>query len=412
MRVWLLNPYGPLPDEGWRKYRNILLGESLAASGKEITWFASSFSHHFKKFRTGSGYTTNIDNFTVEYIKTSAYTKNIGIARIVFEISYCLNAYLKLKKLEPPDVIIATDPSQFVGMLGRRLSKEKGAYLVLDLMDEWPELFERAAPRKFVFLVSLLVRFLKKLRKKNYKSAHGIIALSANYLQLAKSLAPEGAQSALIYNGVDCKEMTKWAANTDVNHLVPQKHADEIWCIYAGSLGLHGDNYDLKAIASAASYFLKKNDRIKFFIAGAGAGKDWILRVKEEESLDNLIFLGSLGPEELAAIYARCDIGLAVYGAGSNVDMPDKFYDYTASGLAVISSLTGEVGKFIETEKFGLTYKSNDHQDFIDKITYLSDRKQDLMKFKSRSKKFGREFDQKKQYKQINSLMERIKNSR
>jgi len=408
MKIWLLNPYGPLPDEGWRKYRNILLGEELVSSGNEVTWFASRFSHHFKRFRKGSGYKTNIKNFNVSYIETKSYSNNIGIGRLIFEISYCLNAYFKLRKLDAPDLIIATDPSQFVGALGRKLAKIKSSYLILDLMDEWPELFERAAPKKIRVLIPFMVRFFKKLRKKNYSSADGVIALGANYYKLARSLASNTVNGALIYNGVNCNEFIKWARDTDVSSLIPQKNDNDIWCVYAGSLGLHGNNYDLKAIVEAAIYFSKKDDRFKFFIAGSGAGKEMILEIKDKENLDNIFFLGSLTPQKLAAVYTKCDIGMAVYGSGSNVDMPDKFYDYSASGLAIVSSLTGEVCDLIESEKIGVTYKANDHHDFIKKLIFLSNDRDKLLKIKSRSRKFGKLFDQKVQYQKIHPLIRKI----
>ena len=80
MKIWLLNPYGPLPDEGWRKYRNILLGEELASTGNEVTWFASRFSHHFKSFRKGSGYKTNVRCFNVEYIE-QIYEEHLSLKK-------------------------------------------------------------------------------------------------------------------------------------------------------------------------------------------------------------------------------------------------------------------------------------------------------------------------------------------
>jgi glycosyltransferase involved in cell wall biosynthesis len=411
MKIWLLNPYGPMPDEGWRKYRHILLGETLVSDGHEVAWFASRFSHHFKKFRKGSGYITNTSNFSVSYIETTSYKNNIGIGRIIFEISYCLNAYLKLRNLDPPDFIIAADPPQFVGMLARRLAKKKSAYLILDLGDEWPELFERAAPKKFKVLIPLLVGFFKALRKKNYSSADGVLALGANYYKLAKSLATNTAHGALIYNGVDGEEFVKWAKETEVASLIPQKNDNDIWCIYAGSLGIHGDNYDLGAIVTAAMHFSKTDETIKFIVAGAGAGREWILKMKSKENLDNLFFLENLMPEQLAAVYAKCDIGMAVYGAGSNVDMPDKFYDYSTSGLAIVSSLTSEVADLIEVEKIGVNYKANDHNDFIKKLNVFVVDREKLSEFKARSRKVGKVFDQKNQYKKLHSLIREIKNT-
>ena len=69
--------------------------------------------------------------------------------------------------------------------------------------------------------------------------------------------------------------------------------------------------------------------------------------------MNNINYLGNLSAQKLARIYYYCDIGLAVYGNGSNVDMPDKFYDYSSCGLVVLSSLKGELKDVIEENNLG-----------------------------------------------------------
>ena len=409
MKIWLLNPYGPLPDEGWRKYRNILLGEELASTGNEVTWFASRFSHHFKRFRKGSGYKTNVRCFNVDYIETRSYSNNIGIGRLIFEMSYCINAYFKLRKLNAPDVIIAADPSQFVGALGRILANKYNSKLILDLMDEWPELFEKATSYKLRYIAKAIVPFFKLLRKMNYKRADGVIALGKNYLNLAKSLARKNTPNELIYNGMDVEQFKTWSHDTDISLLInTEKDDDSIWCVYAGSLGVSGNNYDLPAIIEAAKYFNKLDTRYKFLVAGAGAGKKYILEEVTKNSLENIFFLGSLESKQLAAIYFKCDIGLAVYGPGSNVDMPDKLYDYTAAGLAIISSLTGEAEEVIFSENIGMYYEANNHKEFILRLKHLGNDANKLRVIKENSRKLGKVFDSNIQTKKIHSLINKL----
>ena len=407
MRILLLNPYGPLPPEGWRKYRNILLGEALAKKGHEVVWLASKFSHHFKKYRDGDFCDTEVNNFTIKYVKTTSYKKNIGLGRLWFELSYCVNAYKSID--DEFDLIIATDPSQFVGALGRILANKYNAKLILDLMDEWPELFERATSYKLRYVAKVIVPFFKLLRKKNYKRADGVIALGKNYLNLAKSLARKNTPNELIYNGMDVEQFKIWSHDTDISSPINTEKDDEsIWCVYAGSLGVSGNNYDLPAIIEAAKYFNKLDTRYKFLIAGAGAGKKYILEEISKNSLANIFFLGSLEPKQLAAIYFKCDIGLAVYGPGSNVDMPDKLYDYTAAGLAIISSLTGEAKETIFSNNIGVYYEANNHKEFILQLKQLGSDASKLRVIKENSRKLGEVFDSNVQTKKIHSLINKL----
>ena len=143
-------------------------------------------------------------------------------------------------------------------------------------------------------------------------------------------------------------------------------------------------------------------------IAGAGAGKKYILEEICKDSLTNTFFLGSLGLKQLAAIYFKCDIGLAVYGPGSNVDMPDKLYDYTAAGLAVISSLTGEAKEVIVSRNIGVYYEANNHKEFILQLKKLGSDANKLRDIKENSRKLGKVFDSNIQTKKIHTLIDKL----
>lgn len=407
MNIVLINPYGPLPNEGWRKYRNILLGETLAKENHNVVWYTSKFSHHFKKNRVNR-YNTGIENFKVELINSKKYQKNISLNRLLFEITFCINLYLKLRKQNNIGLIIAADPSQFVGYLARVMAKKHKAKLILDLMDEWPELFEKALPKNKKNLIKPIVLYFKFLRKRNYQKADGIIALGKNYLNIAKSISREGIPSELIYNGVDVDKMEEWSKDSsfDIKDVIINLKNNNIKCVYAGSLGMQGDNYDIKAIVKAAIFFKEKN--VDFYIAGSGEGEVYILNEVKKNNLNNVFFLGNLSPEKLARLYFFCDIGLAVYGKGSNVDMPDKFYDYSSCGLAVISSLTGELRETIKNNNLGFYYEANNYLELNYKINLLVNDKELLKTIKNNSKNIGKEFSIDIQFQKFIYLLEKL----
>ena len=84
MRIWLINPYGPIPSEAWRTYCFPLIAEVLSAEGHEVTWWTSNFAHHFKKFRSDDWLDVEAwDNFRIRLVPTTGYRKNIGVGRAV-----------------------------------------------------------------------------------------------------------------------------------------------------------------------------------------------------------------------------------------------------------------------------------------------------------------------------------------
>ena len=84
MHVWLINPYGPLPGEGWRDYRFTYAARALAARGHEVTWWTAAFDHHTKRFREQP----SVSGFSIALIPTPAYDRNISLGRLWFERTF------------------------------------------------------------------------------------------------------------------------------------------------------------------------------------------------------------------------------------------------------------------------------------------------------------------------------------
>ena len=147
------------------------------------------------------------------------------------------------------------------------------------------------------------------------------------------------------------------------------------------------------------------NSSFKFIIAGSGPYEELVTSYSNK--LNNMIYLGKLLPENLIPVYGKCDVGLSAYSSGSNVDMCDKFYDYTAAGLAVVNSLKGEISEHIEKEKLGYNYKANDVDSLIAALKNLSN-KETLKVAKANSWCIGSKFDKNVQNKKLLEVIKKI----
>ena len=112
--------------------------------------------------------------------------------------------------------------------------------------------------------------------------------------------------------------------------------------------------------------------------------------------VDNVNYIGKISKESLPYLYSKCDVGLNSYGFYSNVEMSDKFYDYTAAGLAVLNSLTGEVKDFVDKYQLGCNYTAGDINSFQRAVEIIIINTT-LNQNKINSYKLGTYFDQKKQ---------------
>ena len=91
--------------------------------------------------------------------------------------------------------------------------------------------------------------------------------------------------------------------------------------------------------------------------------------------------------------------------------MPDKFYDYSSNGLAIINSLNGEIFNLIAKNNIGFNYNPALENDLYEKLNFLINdiHTINLMKKNSihLSKEFTKEFQMKKFIDIINLVMKK-----
>ncbi len=370
--IWLVNPYGPIEGENWREYSFNQFGKYLSKNGYNVIWWTASFSHHFKKQRS-SGWKDIIvnENFIIKLVPTTSYKKNFGLGRMYKDFVFGKNAIKKFKKSEKPDLIIAAENPLTLGVPSYVYAKKNTIPMIYDQMDIWPEFIVSNLKKPFSLFAYLLFIPVCRRRKKIYDFLDGSIALGKNYLEFMKKISPSLKEkpNALVYNGIDVAEFRSHLNDVINCSKLNNKKSNEVWCVFAGTLG---PSYDIRCIIECAKRCEKLGYYdLRFIIAGSGPFENEVRAA--EEKLNNLIYVGKLLPKDLIPIYGKCDIGLSTYSAGSNVDMCDKFYDYTSAGLAIINSLKGEISEHITENKLGVNYEANNMESFMEALKYLRD---------------------------------------
>lgn len=396
--IWLVNPYGPIEGENWREYSFNQFGKYLSKRGYKVVWWTASFSHHFKKQRSAGWKDILVnENFIIRLVPTTSYKKNFGIGRMLKDFVFGINATKRFKREKKPDLILAAENPLTMGRPSYIYAKKYKIPMIYDQMDIWPEFILKALPKPLSQISRIILTPVYSRRKKIYDFLSGSIALGKHYLEFMKEVSPslDSKPSALIYNGIDVDNfrvhLQDPITNEKLSALVLNKD-NEIWCVFAGTLG---PSYDIETILLAAEKCIELGYRqYRFIIAGSGPFEKMVRLA--EQKLDNLIYIGKLLPKDLIPIYGRCDIGLSTYSADSNVDMCDKFYDYTAAGLVVINSLNGEIAEHIKNSKIGINYKPSDINMFMSALLSYTD-KNALQEGKKRSYEIGTIFDMKKQ---------------
>jgi len=406
MRIWLINPYGPIPGENWRDYRFTMLGEALSKAGHETIWWTSSFSHHFKTFRSKNWEDRKInDLFSLRLVPTPGYKKNIGLGRIIRDAVFAWRTYRKGRRMAAPDLIFYGDSPLCFGYAGQKLGAFHRVPVVFDQMDLWPELFEPAFPGFLRPLAHHLLAPIYWSRRSVYAKLSGVVALAKAYLEVPLREAPElnGRPHGVFYNGIDVIGFRAlMQAPVLAGNSWPSKGEGDVWAIFAGSLG---PSYDIQAILQSAEQLKTAVPQLKVLIAGDGPQRPDV-EMAAAKTGSNVHYLGKLTPNDLCKIYNNCDIGLNAYSKISNVEMSDKFYDYTAAGLAIINSLQGEVGIHVSNYNLGLQYEGGNVASLSHALSTLATQTQQRLSMAQNSHDVAIKFDR---YVQYNALVDFLK---
>lgn len=341
--------------------------------------------------------------YQVKLVPTNAYKRNIGFGRILFEVLFSLRTLRLGKRLDAPDLIFANDPPQICGFAGIKLSQFHHCPLVVDTLDLWPELFIAAMPNRFRRTAELLCQPLYQWRKSNWSTANGYTALAKRYLDVVQT---EGDPSKLkpccvAYNGIDVAEFRSHLTSKSAPSLLKADGA--VWAVFAGTFG---PSYDIETIIEVATMANESCPNLKFLLAGDGPFRSMVEEAAAHGS--NVMYVGKLPVPELVRLYAQCDIGLCAYGAFSNVEMPDKVYDYMAAGLAIINSLQGEVSDLVEVHNLGLNYTAGDAASLLSALQTISHEDELRSKLKANSWKLATFFDSHVQLQKLTSMIESL----
>lgn len=407
MKVWIVNPYGTLPSEGWREYRSSMLAKALASRGHEVTWWISDFEHRSKTFRARGVLHDSLLPHSVRVIgvHSKPYTKNISLKRIRYEMSYG-KEFARLAEMEAiPDVIILGDPALFFAPPVVAYRDKAGCKLIIDVIDLWPELFSVTLPKSLQSFSWFIFSPLYKRREKLIETCDAVVAVSYDYLDTVLRTQTKNIPRQVAYLGIDLEKQRELPLNPSLNEkLRTFKSRFSLTAVYAGTLG---DAYDMDLLLNAVRQTDTQNGNVGFLVAGDGPRKADIMAASKRYP-NSLLFLGALPPDDLKTLYANADVGLMTYLPGSTVAMPVKFFDYLSGGLAVLSSLQRDVGQAIDEHKVGLSYQPSNLENFLDCISFFKNNQQKLHETKSFSKKLAQKYDANTQHNIFVQFIEKV----
>lgn len=394
MRILFLTQYYP-PEIGAPQNRLHDLAVRLKKTG--ITIDVLTAMPNYPKMEIHEGYKRKlyleetIDDICV-YRSWIYITKSKSIfKRLLNYFSFVFTSFwIGLFKTKKYDYILCESPPLFLGITAYLLCLIKGAKLIFNVSDLWPESAEKlnlVSNRFFLGLAYKLEAFLYKKSKVITGQTQGIVTnIKERFPKLSPYWLPNGVD--LVYYNPDEVVVTKWREKNNFKE-------EDIIFLYAGIIG-HAQG--LEVILKSAKKIT--NPLAKFVLLGDGPVKKELLELKEKLKLNNVFFLSSVSKKEIYPIIQSVN---AVIVPLKKLDIflgaiPSKIFENLAMKKALLLGVDGEAKKlFIQEGKCGLFFEPENDDDLADKINILLNSVEEIKKLGENGRKYVSEkFDRKK----------------
>lgn len=422
LAVWLVNPFDDIPGEGLPPLRYWTLARILAARGHDVTWWSGTWSHRRKAVRTAPPGIREDEGFTVRLVATPPYARNVSLARLRSHREFgktlerLATESIASGQMERPDIIVASLPPLEGPEAAVRLARRLDATVVVDLMDVWPETFERLVPGPaFVRkpLAQLFFGGMHRRRRRLLAEADGVSSATHAYADAVLRDVPAGMPRHVCYVGAYMEEFPPPPRLIDA---VPPADGtpasaavtfEPIQCVYAGSLG---GGQDLDALVAAARALSAEGTRATLHVAGTGPLESMLRSAAGSlRGSCELKVHGLLPRAEYVRLLASCDVGLVLVKPESLVAVPYKACDYAAAGLALVNALPGELADLVETHRAGMSYAAGDGGSLGRAIATLACDRRRLLEMRHGARRLAAaEFDRERTYPRFVEWLETI----
>ena len=389
MKILYLHQHFTTPDGagGTRSYE---MARRLVRSGHEVLMVCGSYQGGMTgldgAFRRGRrrGHVDGIDvvEFDLSYGNSDGFLKRAGT--FMRFASGASGIALSSRY----DLVFATTTPLTAGIPGILARWLRWKPFVFEVRDLWPEL-----PRAMGVITNpLVLAAMGVLEWVSYHSARKCVALSPGIRAgiVRRGIAPD--RIALVPNGCD---LGLFADGQAAPWRPDGVAADDFMAVFTGT---HGQANGLDAVLDAAEVLQTRGHaHIKIVLIGAGKLKPALIARAEAASLGNVVFHDPVPKNALSGLLADADIGLQIladieafyYGTS-----PNKFFDYLAAGLPVLTNYPGWVADLIAENKCGFAVPARDPHAFADALERAAADRARLGEMGAASRRLAaREFD-------------------
>ena len=300
--VLIINHNAGSPYHG-PNFRSYYAAHGWVQQGMKATIVCSAFSHKLSQLPDVPGpfLKQNIDGIDYLWLKTTPFRGNVGRLRNFWEFSRRLRNVAELVP-EPVDHVVCSSPPPFWIWASQGLARAKGASLIFEARDLWPDvIFETTRLGR----INPAAWLMRRAEVKAYREADAVISVNASAIKVMEGRGLSEDRFWPIPNGTTLETADLRAVDLPARDLCEGLRR-EGWTVvgYSGALS---KVYGLEYLAGAAPALAEQ--KIALVLAGTGPYQAELEALAARHA--NLHLVGWVPKEALPVFLGSVDICFA-----------------------------------------------------------------------------------------------------
>lgn len=299
---------------------------------------------------------TNLEGGKAEentiYCPAIKMKKKSTMYRLGSNLSFAISSFFKSVGAGKADVVISTSPPILISMLGWLIARCKGAKLVYDVRDIWPDVAIEMGSFSEDGFYCKVFRFIANFM---FKHADAVTTVSQGKLNKIKAKLPAGQQQKvwLVENGLDEKFLEQQENPEVVETYNLNK---KFTCVYVGNIGLAQGLSHLLDLAETVD-----KEKYQFLLFGNGAEKQALEQSATRRGLTHVHFCGIVNSNTVYSILKHASMTyIPLVNANLKDSIPTKTYEALGVGCPVLMVAEGDAPKLVEECRLGLSLSPNE----------------------------------------------------
>jgi glycosyltransferase involved in cell wall biosynthesis len=397
MKVIFLTQYFP-PETGAPQNRLFATAQALVANGAEVTVLTAMPNYPDMRIHAdyrGKWHTRSEEGgMTVHRVWLLVSQSRSIFWRLCNYFSFVFTAFVVgLFKLRRSDVLFVESPPLFLGITAMWLARAKGARLVFNVSDLWPE----SAVQLGMVTNKAMIGASTWLEERCYQRSALITGQTMGIVADIKRRMPH-KEVLWLPNGVDLDAIAQ--AEQSGDPAMARAHVGiapgDLVLTYAGIIG-HAQGLE---VVLQAAVLLKHRKDIHFLLIGDGPEKEMLQQMKKELGVEQVRFVDRMPRKDLLALLRATEAVVVPLRRNDLFKgaIPSKIFEALALSKPLLLGVEGEAKDlFIVEGGAGLGFIPEDPRSLADQVLALDDDRAALQRMGNAGRKYVLEkFDRRK----------------